>query len=207
VLNFQNVPIHVHVLPDGTVLMWGRRDDHSSRLESLNEHFCTPFVWDPADPVEAADSTVAKTTSTAQPTLASGETVNLFCGGHAFLPYGRLLAAGGHLFDGSGVNQASLYTRGRDGSPGMWSATAPMEKGRWYPTATTLPDGGVLVLGGSYRDNPSDVNTPPIANPLVEVWSNHTWRRLQPFPDTVMDYFPRAHVLSSGKVFISGTLT
>jgi hypothetical protein len=133
--------------------------------------------------------------------------VNLFCGGHAFLPYGRLLAAGGHLFDGSGVNQASLYTRGRDGSPGMWSATAPMEKGRWYPTATTLPDGGVLVLGGSYRDNPSDVNTPPIANPLVEVWSNHTWRRLQPFPDTVMDYFPRAHVLSSGKVFISGTLT
>ena len=206
VLEFPNVPIHVHVLADGTLLMWGRRDEQSPSFQSLHEHFCTPFIWDPADPVEPAGSLVAKTTTTARPTLTTGDTVNLFCGGHAFLPDGRLLAVGGHLFDGSGVSQASLYTPGSNGSPGTWNAQPPMKLGRWYPTATTLPDGSVLVMGGSYRDNPSDATTPAIPNPQVEVWSNHTWRTLPPFPDDVMDYFPRAHVLSSGKVFIAGTL-
>ena len=37
---------------------------------------------------------------------------NLFCSGHAFLPDGRLLVAGGHLADSHGLNQATIYDSG-----------------------------------------------------------------------------------------------
>jgi hypothetical protein len=94
-----NVAIHTHVLPDGKVLFWGRRDDPNG---SMNEHACTPHVWDP---------TTGTSTSTPRPTLADGTTVNLFCSGHTFLPDGRLLVAGGHLTDGNGVNQVYLRPR------------------------------------------------------------------------------------------------
>jgi hypothetical protein len=38
-----DVGIHAHLLPNGLVLMWGRRDDPAL---SLDEHACTPFLWD-----------------------------------------------------------------------------------------------------------------------------------------------------------------
>src|SRR4051794_27428794 len=94
-----NAPIHAHLLPSGTVLFWGRRDSPEG---SMNEHECTPFIWDPR---------TGKCTPTPQPTLGDTERrkVNLFCSGHAFLPDGRLFVAGGHIEDGHGDNQASVY--------------------------------------------------------------------------------------------------
>ena len=92
-----NVAIHAHLLPDGTVLFWGRRDDPAG---SMNEHSCTPYVWDPA---------TGTSTPTPQPRRADGSTVNLFCAGHAYLPDGRLLVAGGHLTDGDGIDHACTY--------------------------------------------------------------------------------------------------
>src|SRR5262249_8053994 len=86
VLKFPNVAIHTHVLPNGRVLMWGRRDHPT---DTLDEHVCTPVLWDPTDATEPMDPTTAKTTPTPQPTLADRRTtVNLFCAGHAFLPDG-----------------------------------------------------------------------------------------------------------------------
>jgi galactose oxidase len=137
VLKFANAAIHAHVLPHGRVLMWGRRDRPTL---GVDEHECTRFLWDPTDPTESADPTTAKTVSTPQPTRADGTKVHLFCGNHAFLKDGRLLAVGGHLKDGNGVNQASIYDT-PVGFAGTWQATALMNNGRWYPTATTLADG------------------------------------------------------------------
>jgi hypothetical protein len=59
------VAVHLHLLPDGRVLSWGR--------------IGTPQIWDPATGAftEAATAT------------------DVFCAGHAFLPDGRLLVAGG----------------------------------------------------------------------------------------------------------------
>ena len=102
---------------------------------------CTPFLWNPAN----------GKTPTPQPTLSDGTTnANLFCSAHAFLPDGRLLVVGGHNIDGDGLDQACTYTAGAAGSsdPGTWAATAAMRKRRWYPTATALPNGTVLVLSG-----------------------------------------------------------
>lgn len=197
-----NVAIHTTVLPDGRVLMWGRREAGNP---SLDVHSCTPFVWNPK---------TLEVTFTAQPTKAPTpedpeETVNLFCASHAFLSDGRLLVVGGHLADGNGVNQASIFDY-RDDS---WTPTAKMSSGRWYPTATTLPDGGVLVLGGSYFGSaPSPGGNPEIIhNDVPEVWKNGTWTPLREFipggrRTGDLELYPRLHVISDGKVFMPGPL-
>jgi hypothetical protein len=201
ILKFPNAAIHTHVLPNGRVLMWGRRD---RRTDSLDVHECTPFVWDPTDPTDSADPLKAKTASTPQPALANGTKVNLFCGGHAFLADGHLLVVGGHLFDGVGVDQAALYTDDSDNAAGKWTPSAIMGKGRWYPTATTLPDGGVLVLAGSFKPSPQEGSRP---NRDVQIWRNGVWAQLAPLPDDfIPDNYPRTHVLSDGRVYVSGPL-
>jgi galactose oxidase len=177
--------------------MWGRREEGNP---SLDVHSCTPFVWNPK---------TKEVTFTAQPMKEPTpehpeETVNLFCSGHAFLPDGRLLVAGGHLFDSAGVNQATLY----DWRTNTWTATAKMSTGRWYPTATTLPDGGVLVVAGSYKVHP-DSDEPPLHNDVPEVWRNDAWTPLAEFPNefnATLELYPRMHVTADGEVFMSAPL-
>jgi hypothetical protein len=165
VLTFPNVAIHAHVLPNGRVLMWGRRDDPN---DSLDVHECTPFVWDPND---------GQITNTPQPTVANGTKVNLFCSAHAFLRDGRLLVVGGHLADSDGLNQATLY----DAATNTWTPTAPMTTSsgqpvrRWYPTATTLPDGSVLILSGSYIDPARPKGKQVVVVDLLQLWDNGAW--------------------------------
>src|SRR5439155_13566326 len=74
VFPLRNVAIHAHLLPNGLVLMWGRRD---KTTDTLDEHACTPFLWDPST-----------NQMTDTPTLT---TVNLLCFVQTFLPDGRLL--------------------------------------------------------------------------------------------------------------------
>jgi len=73
------VALHLHLLPDGRVLAWGRSG--------------TPQVWDPATGG-----------FTAVPSPAW-----LFCAGHAFLPDGRLLVTGGHIDDRLGLPDATIF--------------------------------------------------------------------------------------------------
>jgi hypothetical protein len=199
VFSLPNVAVHTHVLSDGRVLMWGRREDPDP---SLDAHSCTPFVWDPADSLASEDVRTANTVNTPQPTRADGVTkVNLFCGGHTTLPDGRLLAIGGHILDGEGLDQAALYELEGAQDPerlGRWTATETMNHGRWYPTATALPDGSVLALGGGIQgDN---------HNLIPQVWSDGHWRNLPALAKKILDLYPRVHLLSTGKVFISGPL-
>jgi hypothetical protein len=74
------VAVHLHLLPNGRVLSWGRVG--------------TPQVYDPVD----GSSTEAPTTTM------------VFCAGHTFLPDGRLLVSGGHLDDKRGLRDANLFT-------------------------------------------------------------------------------------------------
>ena len=187
VFDLPNVAIHTHLLPNGLVLMWGRRDAPN---DDLDVHQCTPFLWNPA---------TGNVTNTPQPTLADGSKVNLFCAGHAFLADGRLLVVGGHLTDGDGVNQAALY----DAATNKWTPTALMNKGRWYPTATTLPDGSVLVQAGSYKENGQIVQ-----NIVPQLWKSGTWdaASVAPFMEAggILPLYPRLHVAADGRVFLSG---
>jgi hypothetical protein len=95
----KNVAIHAHLLPTGKILYWGRRKEFGSfQFDTLNDHACQTYLLDP-------DTEESEETAN-QPVLKNGSTVNLFCSGHTFLPDGRLMVVGGHLFDSQGVNQS-----------------------------------------------------------------------------------------------------
>ncbi|MGA7265939.1 MAG: galactose oxidase-like domain-containing protein, partial [Stellaceae bacterium] len=180
-----NVAIHTHLLPNGKVLFWGRRDHPT---DGLDEHFCTPQIWDPA---------TRTTTPTPKPTVADGRTtVNLFCSGHTFLPDGRLLVAGGHFADSKGIDQASIY----DYRTNTWTSLPVMNSGRWYPTVVILHDGTALVMSGSFAAPDGRIQT----NEIQEVWDGRQWRQLVNFHN--MPLFPRVHAAPNGRVFMSGPL-
>jgi galactose oxidase len=195
-----NVGIHAHVLPTGLVLMWGRRDNPRQSLDTdpasplapglppAPPATCTPFLWNPAN---------GNMTETPQPTLSDGTSnANLFCSGHAFLPDGRLLVAGGHLADGHGLNQATIY----DPAANTWTPTSVMNDGRWYPTAIALPSGSTLVLSGSFLDSAQNL---VVNNVIPQIWANGTFTSIASIPGAAFDLFPRMHVASTGIVYMT----
>jgi galactose oxidase len=136
-----------------------------------------PQLWDPA---------------TGHFTAAPSTTM-LFCSGHSFMGDGRLLVTGGHISEHHGLPDANIF----DPVSATWTRVPPMSRGRWYPTSTTLPDGGVLTLGG--RDQAgADVDLP-------EVWTGSEWRRLMG-ARRVLPYYPRTFVAPNGLVFYAGEL-
>lgn len=177
-----NVAIHTHVLPNGKVLFWGRRDEPRGSMHAPD---CTPYVWDPI---------TGESGATPQPQRADGTKVNLFCSGHSFLPDGRLLVVGGHLTDGDGLDQACAY----DYRTNTWTALPAMHQRRWYPAVTALPDGSVLVSSGSCKDNGSVV-----INHIPEIWDGHQWRQARRFAD--LPPYPRLCHAPSGQAFVSGS--
>ena len=83
------------------------------------------------------------------------------------LPNGKVLVAGGD--DGSGsasgvYASAELY----DPAAGTWSYTGPMNAIREFHTATLLPNGKVLVAGGSYI---FPISSAELYDPATGTWS------------------------------------
>jgi galactose oxidase-like protein/glyoxal oxidase-like protein/List-Bact-rpt repeat protein len=117
----------------------------------------------------------------------------IYCTGHTFLPDGRLLIMGGTSAGTAGLRSASIFNP----STSTWAATESMSRGRYYPTATTLPNGEVLVVSGH------DANKVVVRAP--EIWSGGGWRKL---PDTSVaigqPYYPPMFVAPNGKVFMAG---
>ena len=136
-----------------------------------------PYLWDP----------VSNTFT--RPSLAE---FNAFCSGHSLMADGNLLVTGGHISTNVGLPNASIYNP----QSNVWTALADMNAGRWYPTATTLPSGEVLVLSGAINEAQT--------NDLPQVLKTDlTWRNL----DTAqlkLGLYPRAFVAPSGQVFVAG---
>jgi hypothetical protein len=157
------VAVHLHLLPNGRVLSWGRVGE--------------PTVWDPT----TGDFAVVPSSTM------------LFCSGHSFMADGRLLVTGGHLNDERGLPDANIF----DAVSGTWTPVQPMQRGRWYPTSTTLPDGEVVTLAGRDQDGVV-VETP-------EVWTGSSWRSLTGAA-RALPYYPRTFVAPNGLVFYAGEL-
>jgi hypothetical protein len=154
-----DVAIHMSLLPNGRVLSWGKDG--------------VPQVWDPADGSFRA--------------MPSEDW--LFCAGHAFLPDGRLLVAGGHIAQNLGLRDTNLFANGK------WTGSAPMQRGRWYPTVTTMASGQMLITAGTDEEG-TNVAVP-------EVWAQGRIRQLTG-ASLNLPYYPRAFLAPNGKLFYAG---
>jgi hypothetical protein len=155
------VAIHVMLMPDGRVLSMGRSG--------------TPQVWDPATGAFKAVPAPA----------------NLFCAGHALLADGRVFVAGGHIKDGFGLPNITLFSSEND----SWTSSTPMARGRWYPTTTVMGNGDVVITSGTDQDGA--VVTVP------EVWSNGSLWRLTT-AERSFAWYPRAWVAPNGTMYVAG---
>jgi hypothetical protein len=140
-------------------------------------HTGDAYVWDPANPGIGFKPV--------------GAPYEVFCSGHALMPDGRLFVAGGHIANNYGLPAATIF----DPATETWSLTPPMQRGRWYPTVTALPNGEMLVLAGS-DENAVDVT-------VGEVWTGSAWRRLTT-ASLALPYYPSMFVAPNGKLFYAG---
>jgi hypothetical protein len=138
VVNWDIVPLHMALMPNGKIFAWGRSDIGGDTLG-------LPRIWDPstgAPPVGLPPIVVSDM---------------LFCAGLTLMPDGRnLMLAGGHHMDAAGIKATYLFSP--DGAP---SKQVNMAFGRWYPTLTVLPDGRVLSMAG-HDERGNKVNIPEV---------------------------------------------
>ena len=94
---------------------------------------------------------------------------NLFCSGHALLSDGRVLIVGGYGGSGNsiGIANAEIF----DPTANSWTKVPNMSYKRWYPTATTLSDGRVLVTAGWQTTDHTNAGIPEIYDPTTNTWT------------------------------------
>jgi hypothetical protein len=146
----------------------------------LYQDGATPTVWD----------YVANTfTSVPAP-------VDLFCSAHALLADGRVLVVGGYGEGGStlGIASAEIF----DPVALTWTVIPNMQYKRWYPSATTLPDGRVLVTAGWQTSAHTNAGISEIYDPATNKWTSLT-NANNPY-----ETYPFLYVMPDGRVLHIG---
>jgi N-acetylneuraminic acid mutarotase len=164
------------LLRNGKVLVAGGADGGGYSLASA-------ALYDPA--------TGAWNTVGAMPGPGAGHTATL-------LLDGKVLVAGGSYFDGSGSGglfSAALF----DLATGTWAATGSMPVQRGGHTASLLPNGKVLVAGGSYW---TGFNLTVLASAALYDPATGAWSATGSMPEARWDH--TATVLPNGKVLVAG---
>src|SRR5439155_3837451 len=171
--------VHMSLLPTGNVLTW---DGFAAAPDSQR-------VWNPA-------------TSTFTPVPYG---INTFCAGHVLLADGRTFVAGGHQTADVGIPDTSIF----NSSTNTWTAAPNMSVGRWYPTATELGDGRVMVFSGDNIIQNRNGATPPLSDasvnslpeiydPVANAWTDFTGAKL------TSPLYPFMFLLSDGRVLDAG---
>jgi hypothetical protein len=147
-------PIHGALLRTGEVWL----GSGSGSAYATEDGPYVSFLWDPADGgIEEIEAPW-----------------DLFCAGHAFLPNGRLLVAGGTIdypttpsaYDWKGSAQAYVF----DPVSRQYRAAPDMAGGRWYPTLLPLADGGVYTFAGLDASGLRMNRVPEIYRPGLARW-------------------------------------
>ena len=151
---------------------------------------------------------------------------NIFCGDIAQLADGRAILIGGTdwynepsvleqaegdpinlgVIELEGLRSARIFdpNGGEDGA-GRWDATAPMKFGRWYPAATTLPDGSIAAVSGTVKliksTQGSQVRRTETYDPGTEQW---TERYTGLGSEKTLPQNPRVYLTPNGKLFYTG---
>ncbi|MEU7581084.1 galactose oxidase-like domain-containing protein [Streptomyces sp. NPDC041068] len=169
-------PVHAALLHTGDVLFFSGSGNDPDRLNPQDFRtrlwrYPTPRLEEPATPID------------------------LFCCGQAFLPDGRLLAAGGtQAYDPfRGLRDAVVF----DPATGQWTHAPAMAGGRWYPALLALPDGRVLAVSGLGTDG--NLNMLPEA---YDDSGSPSWSTLPSAGPLPM--YAHLFLLADGRIFYSG---
>ena len=166
-------PIHISLMHNGKIFLATGTGNNANNPNSV------AGVWDPIS----------------QSLTSFPVNRDLFCNGMVVLPDGRPFVISGTILYNPGFTgdpKNSVY----DPATGIFSDLQPMAHGLWYPTATTLSDGRIMVFSG--LDENGNTNT------SVEIYKVGVgWSQQYPAGWTPPLY-PRMHLLPNGKVFYSG---
>lgn len=136
-----HIPVTAATLPDGRLLTFA--SNQRTTFPSGPE-FTYAAVWDPKTGVF---------------TEVNNPRHDMFCGGTAMLPDGRVVINGGRAT----TVLSSIF----DFRTSQWNALQNMNDPRWYNPSVALPDGTVFTVSGSGGSN------------TAELWNASTgWRRL-----------------------------
>jgi hypothetical protein len=189
------VGMHAALLHNNKVLFFAYR-------EPTDHHNPGPI---PPDVGESATLDLAtRTISTPSYAGPSGATMpNIFCSGHALMPDGRLLVAGGDREAQPRIRALHVYTPGS--GAGAWRHVGQTAEGRWYATCATLPDGRVVIVGGEKR-----IAAPATYNTTFELFDGRTETISAPINQPAMSgvgpwiSYPFVYVLPQGKLLVHG---
>jgi N-acetylneuraminic acid mutarotase len=182
-MNFGRYLHTATLLPNGWVLFAGGTNRGVSGMNSYGDEVINVDIYNPAT---AAWMTLS-------PALAlTGKRYNHTA---TLLASGKVLIAGGYFgAEGSGtvINTVELF----DFALGSWSAATPTNTARSSHTATLLPDGKVLVAGGT--NGTTTYSSAEIYTITDDVWTATTGGML------AARHSHTATLLTSGKVLVTG---
>ena len=185
--------VHAALLPSGKVLFFAGSGSSAVR-------FAAPEFGDIAAGVPVSVVWTPDGNNFFHPdTLrAGGRPFDMFCGGDAFLPDGRMLSAGG--------TQAYNNFKGRadailfNPNTQQWTTAAPMHDARWYPALVTLGDGRILATTGL------DANGTEGSKNTMEIYSGATnaWTPVHLQDNRSLPLYAHLFVMQDGRIFFTG---
>jgi len=124
------------------------------------------------------------------------ESADIFCSGHALLSDGRVLVVGGYGGGANtiGITKAEIF----DPTKQSWTSVPDMQYRRWYPAATTLSDGRVLVTAGWQTSAHTNAGISEIYDPTANSWTSLT-NANNPF-----ETYPFLYLLPDGRILHIG---
>jgi len=154
---FTNAATHVALLPTNKIFMYG---GSSLDLDEFN------------NPTLPRAEILDLNTDPWQTYPVNCDALNgdLWCGGHTFLPDGKLLFVGGTSYYPpqpdplyGGLNEAYLF----DPFMETWERLDDMQAGRWYPTLIRCADDSILTISGLEYRHPDEE---PQTNAIRVLW-------------------------------------
>jgi len=149
------------------------------------------------------------TTSLWDPQTETFESVttpwDAFCAGHAFMPDGGLLVAGGtSAYPGPATNNAnagSEKTYVFDPVTSEYVAKPDMAVARWYPTVVELGSGNLFTVGGLDAVG-KHTSASQTFKSATGTWSAS---KEPPAEMSFMPMYPALHLMADGRLFYSGS--
>jgi hypothetical protein len=175
-------------LPPDQVGQWGSVNSWPSQATHMTVLHTGKVLWWRGGATPAIRPTYVWDPQTEESTPIVPPVGHMLCMGHATLADGRVLAVGGYA-PPADPPHAMIF----DPLQETWTRVADMAYGRYYPSATTLGNGEVIVMSG--RRTPTELSTiPERYDPLSGEWTS------LPQAEIVQPLYPNNFLLPDGRV-------